>query len=310
MSSILAIKTFVPASPFLPISKLLWENPMRIHLKLVLLVMGVVFAIVGSPAAFGQPAKPAAPPAQAAPQTAAPQEASTPDRDYILGPEDVVEVQVLGRTDFTTRARIGQDGTIQLPYLGTITATKMTTTQFSGQVSKALEAGGFFARPIVRVEIVSFASRTVTVLGAVGSPGLIPVDRPYRLSEIIARVGGVRSDGADYVVVRPENGPEKHQIIKDIATGDVTQDPYVVPGDKIFVPTAELFYISGEVKSPGAYPMISGMTLRMALARGGGVTDQGSDGRIKITRGGKAQRLSLDTRIEAGDVIVVGERLF
>ena len=54
-------------------------------------------------------------------------------------------------------------------------------------------------RRIVEVEVVSYASRYVTVLGAVGSPGLIPMDRPYRLSEILARVGGARQDGADHV---------------------------------------------------------------------------------------------------------------
>lgn len=163
----------------------------------------------------------------------------------------------------------------------------------------------------MRVEIVSFASRYVIVLGAVANPGLVPVNRSYRLSEIIARVGGIRDNGADHVMVRPENGPERRISVQSLATGDITQDPYVTAGDKIFVPTADVFYISGQIKAPGAYPLSSSMTLRMAIAKGGGLTELGSDRRVKITRGGqRLDRIELDAGLQPGDVIVVGERLF
>jgi len=250
--------------------------------------------------------------AAADPGTVATTDASpAADQSYVLGPEDVIEVQVLGRSDFTTRARIGQDGSIQLPYLGTVAAGNRTTNELSSQIGKALEAGGYYASPIVRVEIVSYASRYVTVLGEVGSPGLVPVDRPYHLSELLARVGGVRPDAADFIVLKPANGAEQRLAIKTIATGDAQSDPLIQPGDKIFVDKAELFYISGQVKSPGAYPFDTGMTLRMAIARAGGLTDLGTDHDVKVTEpGGKSVRLRLDDTIQSRDVILVGERLF
>lgn len=241
----------------------------------------------------------------------APPQAIEAEQSYVLGPDDVLEVQVLGRTDFNTRARVGADGKIQLPFLGTVVASGKTTRQLSDELGQALQAGGYFARPIMRVEIVSFASRYVIVLGAVANPGLVPVNRSYRLSEIIARVGGIRDNGADHVMVRPENGPERRISVQSLATGDITQDPYVTAGDKIFVPTADVFYISGQIKAPGAYPLSSSMTLRMAIAKGGGLTELGSDRRVKITRGGqRLDRIELDAGLQPGDVIVVGERLF
>jgi len=202
------------------------------------------------------------PPVQPADQTAPDTSGGVTDASYILGPQDVIEVSVLGRNDFTTRARVGQDGLIQLPFLGTMQAAKKTTTQLSADISQALEKGGYFSNPILRVEIVAYASRYVTVLGAVTTPGLVPVDRPYHLSEILARVGGAREDAADYLIVRPENGPEHHYSIRLLVTGDASQDPEVSPGDRILIPKADLFYISGQVKSPGAYGLESGMTLR------------------------------------------------
>ena len=230
---------------------------------------------------------------------------------YVLGPDDVVEVSVLGRTDFTTRGRIASDGTIQLPYLGVVPAGKKTAREFADSVAKSLEAGGYFAKPIVKVDIVSYASRYIVVLGDVRSPGLVPIDRAYRLSEIIARVGGVGDGGADYVVLRSEADGERHFKIADLATGDASQDPYVSAGDKVYVPHAELFFISGQVKGPGAFPLMTGMTLRMAIGRAGGLTDAGSEGHIKITRKGKVlPRPKLDDPLAPGDVIVVGEGLF
>lgn len=229
---------------------------------------------------------------------------------YVLGRDDVIEVGLLGRTDFGGRTRVQADGTIQLPFIGKVPAADKTTSEVSEDIRKALQAGGFFADPVVTIEVVGYASRYVTVLGAVGTPGLVPINRPYRLSEILARVGGVREGAADYIVVRSDRGEERRLLVRDLATGDLSQDPYVSAGDKIYAPMAELYYISGQVKSPGAYPIQTGMTVRMALAKGGGLTESGSDKKIETNRDGKKVKLKLEDPVRAGDVIVIGERLF
>ena len=85
----------------------------------------------------------------------------------------------------------------------------------------------------------------------------------------------------------------------------------MAPGDKIFVPKAEIFYLSGQVNAPGAYPITEGMTVRMAIARGGGINQLGSDKKLKLTRHGvKLTNIDLESKIQPGDVLVVGERLF
>jgi polysaccharide export outer membrane protein len=230
---------------------------------------------------------------------------------YLLGPADVIEVSVLGRPDFTTKGRIGDDGTIRVPYLGPVAAANKTTIQLADDLAKALDGGGYFAHPIVKVEVDSYSSRYVTVLGNVTSPGLIPVDRAYRLSEIIARVGGIKDTGADYVIFSPRSGQSQKIRIEALATGDLRDDPFVSPGDKIYSPEAEVFYISGQVKAPGIFPMKPNLTFRMAISRGGGVTDAGSANSISVTRGGKKMgHVDLDAKVVAGDVIVIGERLF
>ncbi len=271
-------------------------------------------APASAPASATGPAsgvRPGVAPSAAAPTAASPAGGASLDQNYVLGPGDIVEISVLGRPDFTVRARISQDGNIQAPYLGTVPASNRTAQELGDQLAKALEAGGYFSKPVMKVDIVSFASRYVTVLGEVATPGLMPVDRPYHLSEILARAGGPREDAADYVVIRSEHGPERHLSIKTLATGDASEDPYVAANDKIYVPKAEIFYLSGQVRSPGAFPLEPGLTLRMAIGRGGGLTDLGSDHHVKVTgKDGHVRRVSLDDLILPGDVVVVGEKLF
>lgn len=229
--------------------------------------------------------------------------------EYLVGPEDVIEIEVVGQPD-RVRAHVYADGTIQVNLLGKVSVAGRTTRQIGDEMAKALQAGGFYANPTVNVEVVSFASRYVTVLGDVGSPGLVPINRPYRLSEILARVGGVHSTAADYVVVRSENGQEKRYFITQLATGDITQDPYVTAGDKIFSPVAEVFYISGQVRTPGSYALQTNLTIRQAIVKGGGLTESGTDRGVEVTRGGKKMKLDASAKVEPGDVIVIRERLF
>lgn len=259
-----------------------------------------------SSAPAAEAASPSSPGAPASPPTAL-----SDEKTYVLGPSDVVEVSVLGRTDYTTKTRIDENGNIQLQFLGTVKAAGRTTEQLSTEIAQALQKGGYFANPVVQVNIASYASRYVTVLGNFMSPGLVPVDRAYRLSEIIARVGGVKDGGATYVILRPRTGAERRILVSTLATGDLNDDPYVSPGDKIYSPPADLVYVSGQVKTPGAFAILPDMTVRMALSRAGGLTDSGSDKRVTITRKGKKlQHVNLDGQIQSGDVIVVGERLF
>lgn len=229
--------------------------------------------------------------------------------EYVIGPEDVVEVEVVGQPDHS-RARVYTDGTIQVNLIGRINASGRTPKQLGAEIGSALRAGGYYANPIVNVEVVGFSSRYVTVLGAFGSPGLVPINRPYRLSEILARVGGVREGAADYIIVRPETGPEMRYNIEKLAAGESSEDPMVVPGDKIFSPIAELIYLTGQVKSPGTYPFKTNMTIAQLIARGGGLTDSGTDKHVKVTRDGKKLKLEPTDKVQPGDVLVVSERLF
>ncbi len=74
------------------------------------------------------------------------------------------------------------------------------------------------------------------------------------------------------------------------------------------------FYIQGEVERPGGYPFEPGINISKALALAGGLSDRGSEDKIKLVSqigDDKTSRaVTLSTVVNAGDTIVVGQRFF
>ncbi len=70
------------------------------------------------------------------------------------------------------------------------------------------------------------------------------------------------------------------------------------------------FYILGEVKKPGNYPYVEGMTVLNAVALAGGFAPHAKRDKVLIERGGKQFRAAVGVRVHPGDIITVRERFF
>lgn len=74
------------------------------------------------------------------------------------------------------------------------------------------------------------------------------------------------------------------------------------------------FFILGEVKTPGQYPYVSGMTVETAVAIGGGYSDRASERRMRVTRriNGLVETILVtpDYVVKPGDTVYVFERYF
>lgn len=270
---------------------------------LTLMSMLLMAALAGTPARAQAPV-----PSQSQTQTVAPMAASpSASNSYILGPNDEIEISVFGQADLGVKTRIKADGTIIVPFLGTLKAADRTSAQLSAEIAAAYARGGYLTKPSINVEVTAYASKTATVLGSVPNAGLYPLDRSYSVAEMVAKAGGVRPDGANAVIVTPAGGTETRLSLMDV---QAASSRMVQPGDTLFVPPAEMVYVYGQVNDPGAYPFISGMTLRQAMAKAGGPTLAGSTSKIELRRDGKKVKVSLDDPARPEDVLIIKEKLF
>ncbi len=238
---------------------------------------------------------------------------------YTLGALDQIELNVAGLPELTTRTRIGEDFGVTLPLVGRVVIGGMSIDAAAREIATRYKAGGYVNDPLVRIEVLEYQSRKVSVLGQVTTQGLIPLDRPYSVAEVLARAGGLNGDAADEAfLVRPvAGGNQRYPIdLTRIASGEGGgAEMTVQAGDVIFVPRAPTFSVIGAVNKAGVYRLTAGMTVQQALATAGDVARIGTRSGLKIRRkgsGGVAQVLQVrnDDAVKADDVIVVRERIF
>lgn len=236
---------------------------------------------------------------------------------------DQVKVDVFGNPELAGLADVADDGSIRLPLVGSIPVRGLSLTEAGRKIEAALKSGQFLVDPHVTVSIAQAFRQFVTVMGEVGTQGRYPIQAHSTVLDVIALAGGVSAKGADsvYILRKDAAGVLQRTEVKldmrDIVTaGNASAAALQVlqGGDSILVPKGT-FTITGNVTTPGEYRVESGMLLFQAIARAGGVTPLGSDRRVEIRRLGPNDKYvdikgKKDTRIEAGDVIKVKERVF
>ena len=246
--------------------------------------------------------------------------------DYVIGPQDVLNIQVFDQADLGGKYTVETDGTFSFPLIGRVTAGGLTLRKVETELKKRL-ADGYFKNPQVSVGVEQYRSQRVFVMGEVRNPGPVPLTGGMTLIEALARAGStlpsssgevaiVRAPGAKGPVMPdPEKGAEiLRASIRDLEGGSMKQNIELHDGDTIFVPRAESAYVFGQVKAPGAYSIQKDTTVLQALALAGGVTENGAMNRVKIVRLVHGEKKELKVKpsdlVKPGDTIIVPERYF
>ncbi len=101
--------------------------------------------------------------------------------------------------------------------------------------------------------------------------------------------------------------------LREIEDGRLSKNVTIRDGDTIFVPKAERFFVIGLVRNPGSYVLERNMTVLQAISTAGGISERGSNRRLRIVRIVDNKRKELDAKptdiVTAGDTIVVRQRL-
>ncbi len=264
------------------------------------------------------------------PATAKPQSPPQASSTYVIGATDVLKIRVFGEDQYNGDYNVDGDGSITFPLLGRIAVAGKTTRQIEEDLTKAL-ADGWLNKPQLSVEIGAYRSRSIFVIGEVKLAGRYTIEGPMTLLEVIGQAGSLTAAASDTIIVQrfkdgivasvteaPVAGDERLTEIlrvsyRDLQEGRLKANILLQDGDTILVPPAELFYVTGFVKTPGAFPLKPGMTVRQALAVAGGVSERGSNRRLKIMRiiNGKEQEIdaNLSDLVKANDTIRVPQRL-
>ncbi len=215
--------------------------------------------------------------------------------DYRIGPNDLLKITVIDAPDLSHPARVGEDGEISMPMLGTIKAAGLTTRELE-LVLEALLRRTYMKDPHVVVSVTEMQSHSVSVLGAVKKPGVFQIRGTKTLLEMLSMAEGLSPDAGDAVVVmrgassdfdpnlvskpvatgsagvpetaeaqvKPvslssENDENGHAIVISLKrlldSGDPKYNVPIYPGDIVKVKAAGIVYVVGDVKQPGGFPV-------------------------------------------------------
>jgi polysaccharide biosynthesis/export protein len=247
--------------------------------------------------------------------------ADKPDSsEYLLGPGDVIRVNVYQIPDLSTETRVSELGMITFPLIGIVNVGGSTTTGVQEKISKALRDGGFVLKPQVIVSILQVRSNLVSILGQVSKPGRYPIETvTTKVSEIIAAAGGILPGGSDIVTLVGTRNDKPVRLEIDVPailqSGKNELDMIVNNGDIIYVSPAPTAFMYGEVQRPGSFRVSRGMSVLQALALAGGLSLRGTERGMRVhRRDEKGVVQILDAKmtdiIQADDVIYVRESVF
>lgn len=225
--------------------------------------------------------------------------------DYVVGPEDVLDIDVFNVPELSKTVRVANDGTISLALIGYIQAAGLTTQELRKQL-EAKWSKSYLEDPQVSVFVREFHAQPVSIIGAVDRPGLYQLTGPRTLIEMLSMAGGLAKRtsapaGRTLFVTRkvgfgdlqPAEGmrlvsPDKLEINiqKLLYSQEDVLNIQIKPLDTISVTKADIVYVIGGVKKPGGFVLEDreNVTVLQALAMAEGLNGTAAKSGARIIR--------------------------
>ena len=168
------------------------------------------------------------------------QKDAQPSEEFIIGPEDVLDIVVWKETQLSKVATVRPDGKVSLPLIGDIQAAGLTPIALQNDIAKRLRE--FKQSPEVSVIIQQVNSYNVYVIGEVTHPGKYRLNSPITVLQAISLAGGFTTFASQNIkVLRTEGRSPQQRIIKLrykdlVSDGGITKNFMVRPGDTVIAP--------------------------------------------------------------------------
>jgi polysaccharide export outer membrane protein len=222
-----------------------------------------------------------------------------PGEDFTLHPGDLISISVFMQPDYQSTVRVAQNGTVLLPFIGSVPIEGLTVKSAQILIADRLREGQFFRDPEVLLRVLDTVNGSIIVTGEVHAT--IPVSTQRSLKEVLLTAGGLPANASHTVkIVRP-GMPEP--IVVNLGTdlaSSTTANIEVHPHDIIQITRASVVYVLGAFQRQGSFPLdqASPLTLLQCAALSGGINFEGrySDLRLIRTVGTDRTVISVDIK--------------
>ncbi|USG61299.1 polysaccharide export protein [Sneathiella marina] len=162
--------------------------------------------------------------------------------EYIIGPNDELDVFVWQNPDLSVTVPVRPDGRISTPLVNDMVAASKTSAQLSKDLEKELSQ--YVKDPLVTVSVLTFNgpfSQQIRIVGQASQPMAIPFRNRMTVLDAMIAVGGMTefAAGNRTVIVREEGGEKKSYGVRLddlLLNGDVSANVPLMPGDILIIP--------------------------------------------------------------------------
>lgn len=219
------------------------------------------------------------------PSTFAPVDMAPVPPDFVVGPGDELRIRVWGQLSFQANVRVDRSGDIYLPQVGPVHVASVPFSDLDGHLRSAI--GRVFHNFDLTVDLGQIRSIQIYLAGEARTPGVYTVSSLSTLVDALFVGGGPNTQGSfRNIELRRGSQTVAHYDLYDLLVrGNKSTDAKLLPGDVIFIPpVGSQIAITGSVKSPGIYELLSGEPLSGALSNAGGASTVASAARISVER--------------------------
>ncbi len=200
--------------------------------------------------------------------------------NYILGPDDEINITIFGYQEAKYNLTVSPEGDINIPYVGVVYVAGLTIEQASAKIRSKLASAGYsnIRTGLTKVNVVVGRIRSikVTVLGEARVPGSFTLPSLATAFNALYLCGGPNEIGSmrKIEIIRGGKIISHLDVYDFLVKGDRTGDVNLRDQDVIRIPTYDVrVSIEGQVKRTGLFEMMPGETFQDLLNFAGGFSD-------------------------------------
>jgi len=232
-------------------------------------------------------------------------------QEYLIGPGDVLSIDVWNREKLSEEHVVGPYGKITLPMLGVFTIGGLNRVAAGKQITALYKQ--YYDEPIATVKIQKYLNNRVYVLGRVSNPGVIHFSGGGTLLEALSMAGGLPTrDKTIFLskcyIVRGKNQIIWVDLLQLLQKANIKLNIRLANNDIIYIPESmdAAVFVMGEVENPGSYQIqTSGLSLLDAINLAGGSTEDANINEIRLVREMEEKEgvkvIDLDKMLSKGD---------
>jgi len=169
---------------------------------------------------------------------------------------DLVAVSVYDAPELTRTVRVEPDGSIRLPLLTEgVKAAGLMPRELEAGLTEALKSEEILVDPVVKITVVEYHSRPISVMGAVRKPVTFQADGVVTLLDALARAEGLADDAGAEILVTQEDTVQRIAVKQLLNVADPSVNLRLTGNEEVRVPVAGKIFVLGNIRKPGAFPV-------------------------------------------------------